>query len=119
MNYPPPRLVFWETTAGCNLRCIHCRRVTLADQLSPQDLTTSESFQMIDQIREVGRPVFVLSGGEPLFRSDIYEIARYATDAGLPVALAAGCGKRSEEVEPIVCKANECRYRTSGLLGEP
>ncbi len=88
MNYPPPRLVFWETTAGCNLRCIHCRRVTLADQLTPQDLTTEESFRLIDQIRETGRPVFVLSGGEPLFRPDIYEIARYATDVGLPVALA-------------------------------
>ncbi len=43
---------------------------------------------MIDEIREVGRPVFVLSGGEPLFREDIYDIARYASDAGLPVALA-------------------------------
>ena len=88
MDYPPPRLVFWETTAGCNLRCIHCRRVTLADQLTPQDLSTEESFQLINEIRATGRPVFVLSGGEPLFRPDIYEIARYASDAGLPVALA-------------------------------
>lgn len=86
--YAPPRLVFWETTAACNLRCIHCRRVTLADQLTPQDLTTEESFRLIDEIAAVGKPVFVLSGGEPLFRPDIYEIARYATDAGLPVALA-------------------------------
>lgn len=86
--YPPPRLVFWETTAGCNLKCIHCRRVTLSDKLTPQDLTTEESFRLIDQVAEVGRPVFVLSGGEPLFRPDIFEIARYATDAGLPVALA-------------------------------
>jgi heme b synthase len=88
MTYPPPRLVFWETTAGCNLRCIHCRRITLADELTPQDLTTEESFRLIDQIAEVGKPVFVLSGGEPLFRPDIYDIARYASDAGLPVALA-------------------------------
>lgn len=86
--HPPPRLIFWETTAGCNLKCIHCRRVTLADQLTPQDLTTEEAFRMIDQIAELGRPVFVLSGGEPLFRPDIYAIARYATDKGLPVALA-------------------------------
>ncbi|MBZ0300914.1 MAG: radical SAM protein [Anaerolineae bacterium] len=88
MDYPPPRLIFWETTAGCNLRCIHCRRVTLADQLTPQDLSTQEAFQLVDQVAEVGKPVFVLSGGEPLFRPDIFEIARYATDAGLPVALA-------------------------------
>ena len=88
MGYPPPRLVFWETTAGCNLRCIHCRRVTIADQLTPQDLTTEESFELIDEIAATGKPVFVLSGGEPLFRPDILDIARYATDAGLPVALA-------------------------------
>ncbi|MBN1562276.1 MAG: radical SAM protein [Anaerolineae bacterium] len=88
MAYPAPRLVFWETTAGCNLRCIHCRRIEVADQLTPQDLTTAESFQLIDQIAAEGSPVFVLSGGEPLMRPDIFEIARYATAAGLPVALA-------------------------------
>ncbi len=88
MTYPPPRLVFWETTAGCNLKCIHCRRVTVADQLTPQDLSTEEAFKMIDEIAALGSPVLVLSGGEPMFRPDIYEIARYATDAGLPVALA-------------------------------
>lgn len=88
MDYPSPRLVFWESTAGCNLRCIHCRRITVADQLTPQDLSTAEAKAMIDQIARVGKPVFVLSGGEPLFRPDIFEIARHATDAGLPVALA-------------------------------
>src|SRR5574341_579259 len=79
MTYPAPRLIFWETTAGCNLRCIHCRRVTVADQLTPQDLKTGEARALVDQIAAVGKPVFVLSGGEPLFRPDIFEIARYAT----------------------------------------
>ena len=88
MSSPPPRLIFWETTAGCNLKCIHCRRITVADQLTPQDLTTEESFAMIDDIAAVGKPILVLSGGEPMYRPDILEIARYATDAGLIVALA-------------------------------
>jgi len=86
--YPPPRLVFWETTAGCNLACIHCRRVTVADQLLPQDLSTQESMKLVDQIAAFSKPIFVLSGGEPLFRPDIFDIARYAADAGLIVALA-------------------------------
>lgn len=86
--YPAPRLIFWESTAGCNLECIHCRRITVANQLLPQDLSTTEVFDMIDQIAAVGRPIFVLSGGEPLFRPDIFDIARYATDANLIVALA-------------------------------
>ncbi len=86
--YPPPRLIFWESTAGCNLNCIHCRRITLADQLLPQDLKTDEAFRLVDQIASFARPIFVLSGGEPLFRPDIFDISRYATNAGLIVALA-------------------------------
>jgi len=88
LPYPPPRLIFWETTAGCNLSCIHCRRITVADQLIPQDLTTQEALHLIDQIAAFARPIFILSGGEPLFRPDIFDIARHATDAGLIVALA-------------------------------
>jgi radical SAM protein with 4Fe4S-binding SPASM domain len=56
--------------------------------LLPQDLTTQEALEMIDQIAAFARPIFVLSGGEPLFRPDIYEIARHAADSGLIVALA-------------------------------
>lgn len=88
MPTPPPRLIFWETTAGCNLRCIHCRRITVADTLMPQDLSTREAFAMIDDIASFARPILVLSGGEPLFRPDILQIARYATERGLIVALA-------------------------------
>jgi radical SAM protein with 4Fe4S-binding SPASM domain len=62
--------------------------MTVADQLLPQDLTTAEAFTMIDQLATFGQLILVLSGGEPLFRPDIYDIARYATDAGLIVALA-------------------------------
>jgi heme b synthase len=86
--YPPPRLIFWETTAGCNLACIHCRRITIADQLTPQDLSTAEAKAMIDDIAGFARPILVLSGGEPLFRPDIFEIATYASNACLIVALA-------------------------------
>jgi AdoMet-dependent heme synthase len=86
--YSPPRLIFWETTAGCNLACTHCRRITVADQLTPQDLTTEDARRFIDQISAFARPVLVLSGGEPLMRPDIFTIARYATTAGLMVALA-------------------------------
>ena len=67
--YPPPRLIFWETTAGCNLACIHCRRITVADQLLPQDLTTAEAFSLIDQVAAFARPIFVLSGGCLLYTS--------------------------------------------------
>ena len=83
-----PRLIFWETTAGCNLRCIHCRRIDVADRLVPEDLTTTESKALIDQIVTFSNPIFILSGGEPLMRPDIFTIARYAAKRGLRVALA-------------------------------
>jgi len=54
----------------------------------PQDLKTDEAFKLIDEIAAFARPIFVLSGGEPLFRPDIFDIARHAADAGLIVALA-------------------------------
>jgi radical SAM protein with 4Fe4S-binding SPASM domain len=82
-----PRLVFWELTKGCNLRCIHCR-ASATELSSPNDLSTQAAHDIIDQIAEVSSPILVLSGGEPLFRSDIFQLARYATDKGLRVALA-------------------------------
>jgi len=82
-----PRLIFWELTKGCNLRCIHCR-ASATELSSPNDLTTEAAKAIIDQIVEVSSPILVLSGGEPLFRSDIFELARYGTAKGLRVALA-------------------------------
>jgi heme b synthase len=52
------------------------------------DLTTKESFELVDAIVEAGNPILVLSGGEPLFRPDIFDIAKYAVKQGLTVALA-------------------------------
>lgn len=82
-----PRLIFWELTKGCNLRCIHCR-ASATELSSPNDLSTQTAKNIIDQIAEVSSPILVLSGGEPLFRSDIFELARYGTEKGLRVALA-------------------------------
>jgi radical SAM protein with 4Fe4S-binding SPASM domain len=82
-----PRLIFWELTKGCNLRCIHCR-ASATELSSPSDLSTQAACDIIDQIAKVSSPILVLSGGEPLFRSDIFQLARYGTDKGLRVALA-------------------------------
>ncbi len=82
-----PRLVFWELTKGCNLRCIHCR-ASATELSSPSDLSTQAACDIIDEIATVSTPILVLSGGEPLFRSDIFQLARYGTDKGLRVALA-------------------------------
>src|SRR5262249_24358816 len=81
------RLVFWETTKACNLSCRHCRAVPQR-ALGPNELTTAHAFDLIDAIAEVGKPVLVLSGGEPLFRPDLFDIAAYGVESGFRLALA-------------------------------
>jgi MoaA/NifB/PqqE/SkfB family radical SAM enzyme len=92
-----PRLIFWELTKGCNLRCIHCR-ASATDLSSPNDLSTQAAQDIIDQIAAVSSPILVLSGGEPLFRKDIFQLAQYGTDKGLRVALATNGTLVTEEV---------------------
>jgi heme b synthase len=84
---PPLRLLFWETTKACNLSCRHCRAVPRRS-VAPDELTTSRAFDLIDAVASVARPVFVLSGGEPLFRPDIFDIAEYGVASGFRMALA-------------------------------
>jgi len=87
-THPWPRLVFWETTAACNLRCSHCRRIDVLDELSPDELSTQEAERLVDELSGWGRTILVLSGGEPLLRPDIFHLLSYAGERGLVVALA-------------------------------
>jgi radical SAM protein with 4Fe4S-binding SPASM domain len=82
-----PRLIFWEVTKGCNLRCVHCR-ATATELSSINDLPKTKALNIIKQVSQLSLPIIVLSGGEPLFRSDIFELASYGRDCGLRVALA-------------------------------
>jgi AdoMet-dependent heme synthase len=84
---PALRLMFWETTKACNLRCQHCRAIPEAER-SLVELSTDESFRLIDQIAAVAKPVLILSGGEPLYRSDIFDIGAYGFSKGFRMALA-------------------------------
>jgi heme b synthase len=84
---PTPRLVFWELTTGCNLRCIHCR-ASATELMSPEDLSYHECLNVVDQLAEFAPMILVLSGGEPLWRRDVFDIARRARSKNLRVALA-------------------------------
>lgn len=81
-----PRIISWNTTFKCNLRCSHCY-MDAQERESREELTTQEGKMLIDQIAEVSQPVLVLSGGEPLLREDVLELARYGTDKGLRMAM--------------------------------
>lgn len=81
------RLIFWELTARCNLRCVHCRAEAQED-FAAGELSTAEILQVARDIREAGDPILVLTGGEPLVRPDFFEIASECTKLFTRVALA-------------------------------
>ncbi len=81
------RLVAWETTRNCNLSCIHCRAAATQGPYSGE-LDTESSFRLLDQIAQVGQPIIILTGGEPLLRQDIFEISAYGTKKGLKMVMA-------------------------------
>ncbi len=81
------RLIFWELTARCNLRCMHCRAEAQED-FAVGELSTAEVIQVARDIRETGDPILVLTGGEPLVRPDFFEIANECTKIFTRVALA-------------------------------
>lgn len=81
------RLVAWETTRRCNLHCIHCRASAENHQYE-NELDTRAAINLLDQIREVGTPIIILTGGEPLLREDIFGIASYGNKIGLRMVMA-------------------------------
>jgi heme b synthase len=107
------RLLFWETTAGCNLECVHCRRLDVSKELMKNDLSTDDSFRFIANLAEFAKPILVLSGGEPLFRPDIFDIATHARDRGLAVALATNGTLITEPVAQKIVAAGIRRVAIS------
>jgi heme b synthase len=81
------RLVFWELTARCNLTCKHCR-AEAQDHFVSGELTTDEILSVARDIRECADPILILTGGEPLVREDIYDIASECSKIFTRVALA-------------------------------
>jgi len=83
-----PHVVAWNLTKRCNLECAHCYIAAGPSESADGELTTDEVFRITDQILELNpAPLFILSGGEPLLRDDLDDIARYAVDKGATVVV--------------------------------
>ncbi len=98
-----PKLVALETTRRCNLHCIHCRASAGASgsrtgQPPQGELTKEEIFRLFDALAERGRPILILTGGEPLMRPDIFEIARRGADMGFHMSMAPNGTLMDDEV---------------------
>ncbi len=82
-----PRLIAWELTRHCNLNCVHCRAAASQGPYE-NELTTKECLHILEEIRKVGTPIIILTGGEPLLREDIFLLARQASKLGFRPVMA-------------------------------
>jgi radical SAM protein with 4Fe4S-binding SPASM domain len=89
-----PQAVQWISTSACDLRCPHC--YSNAGRRAAGELTTQEACSLIiDELVMLGRPTFVIAGGEALLRDDFAQIVAYAHERGVPWALHSHGGKVS------------------------
>ncbi|RKX79597.1 MAG: radical SAM/SPASM domain-containing protein [Spirochaetes bacterium] len=85
-----PRLIAWEVTKRCSLNCKHCRAVA-EDREFKGEFSTEECFRVLENVAGFARPIMILTGGEPMAREDIFDIAGFGTKLGLKMVMAP-CG---------------------------
>ncbi|MBI4312637.1 MAG: radical SAM protein [Chloroflexi bacterium] len=103
-----PVVVFWEITKACALACRHCRAIA-QHKRHPLELTTAEAHAVVDQLCgfQPG-PILVISGGDPLMRRDLFDVAAYAVSKGLRTSL-------SPSVTALVTPKNLARAYEAGV----
>lgn len=102
-----PFIAIWEVTQACDLACIHCRASAQPDR-NPLELSTDEGKHLIDQIAALEVPVFVLTGGDPIKRPDLFELIRHARAVGVRVSL-------TPSATPLLTKEIVARLKEAGL----
>ena len=80
-----PFVLIWETTQACDLACRHCR-ASAQPEHHPGELTTAEGDDLMRQAADLGTPIFILSGGDPLKRQDLCHLVRTGADLGMRMA---------------------------------
>ncbi|RMI20270.1 MAG: radical SAM protein, partial [Calditrichaeota bacterium] len=105
-----PSLISWNLTRQCNLRCPHCYME--GGRKAENELTTEECLALIDELKALGTEMLILTGGEPLLRKDIYDIARRASEAGMWVVMGTNGVLVNERVAR---KMVECGIKGVGI----
>jgi len=102
-----PFLAIWEVTQACDLACVHCRASAQPDR-HPMELSTEEGKRLIDQIAALQVPVFVLTGGDPIKRPDLFELIGHARSVGVRVSL-------TPSATPLLTRDVVVRLKEAGL----
>ncbi|SDN66583.1 12,18-didecarboxysiroheme deacetylase [Desulfonauticus submarinus] len=80
-------VIVWNMTRRCNLKCVHCYAQAV-DEFGKDEISTSQAKEMIDDLAQYGAPVMLFSGGEPLVREDLTELAKYAVEKGMRAVIS-------------------------------
>ncbi|MFP5276665.1 MAG: TIGR04053 family radical SAM/SPASM domain-containing protein [Acidobacteriota bacterium] len=102
-----PFLAIWEVTQACDLACVHCRASAQPDR-HPGELSTEEGKSLINQIAALEVPVFVLTGGDPIKRPDLFELIAHARKVGVRVSL-------TPSATPLLTREVVFRLKEAGL----
>ena len=102
-----PFIAIWEVTQACDLACVHCR-ASAQPLRHPEELSTAEGRDLIDQIASLKVPVFVLTGGDPIKRPDLSELISYARTVGVRVSL-------TPSATPLLTRDVVVRLKEAGL----
>jgi radical SAM protein len=102
-----PFIAIWEVTQACDLACVHCRASAQPDR-DPDELSTAEGKELIDQIAAWKVPVFVLTGGDPIKRPDLFELIGHARSAGVHISL-------TPSATPLLTREVIFRLKEAGL----
>ena len=105
-------VVFWNITDRCNLSCTHCYSKSGPGRTTEGELTTAEALIVIDDLVDLGVPLILFTGGEPLLREDIWELARYAGNRGLKMALSTNGTLITPE---IARRIKDCGIEYAGI----
>ena len=81
-------VVFWNLTNPCDLSCAHCYSRSGPSRTTEGEISTAEALKVIDDLADMGVPLILFTGGEPLMREDIWDLARHAKNCGLKMALS-------------------------------
>jgi len=92
-----PKWIAWEITRRCNLKCIHCRSASTMES-EQGDFSFEDAKKLMDDIAKLSKPTIVLTGGEPLLREDVWDIAAYGTEKGFRMCIATNGTLVDEEV---------------------
>jgi AdoMet-dependent heme synthase len=102
-----PFIVIWEMTQACDLACVHCR-ASAHPWRNRLELSTEEAKRLIDEVAAMQVPVFVLTGGDPLKRPDVFELVEYASGHGVRISL-------TPSATPLLTEEAIARFKQCGL----